>query len=74
MLGHLLIGASLFALAVMVAGALESARIAAGPEARLASPLERTVRGADWQRAVAPARAGAALEHVGTAARISSGK
>src|SRR5262245_21211769 len=61
MLGNLLIGASLVALAVM-AGSLDSARIAAGPEARLSSPLERAVGGLDWQRSVAPARAGAAVE------------
>jgi hypothetical protein len=74
MLGNLLIGASLVALAVMVAGSLDSARIAAGPEARLSSPLERAVGRLDWQRSVAPARAGAAVEQVGTVSRIPSGK
>jgi len=74
MLGNLLIGASLVALAVMVAGSLDSTRIAAGPEARLSSPLERAARGLDWQRSLVPARAGAAVEQVGTVSRISSGK
>jgi hypothetical protein len=74
MLGNLLIGASLVALAVMVAGSLDSARIAAGPEARLSSPLERAVGGLDWQRGVASVRAGAAVEQVGTVPRIPSGK
>jgi len=74
MLGNLLIGASLVALAVMVAGSLDSARIAAGPEARLLSPLERAVGGPDWPRGVAPVRAGAAVEQVGTVSRIPSGK
>ena len=74
MLGNLLIGASLVVLAVMVAGSLDSARIAAGPEVRPASPLERAVGGPDWQRAVAPARADAAVKQVGTVSRIPSGK
>ena len=74
MLENLLIGASLVALAVMVAGSLESARIAAGPEARLLSPLERAVGGPDRQRGVAPMRAGAAVEQVGTVWRVPSTK
>ena len=74
MLGNLLIGASLVALAVMVAGSLDSARIAAGPEARLLSALERAVARPDWRRGVAPRRAGAAVEQVGTVLRIPSGK
>jgi hypothetical protein len=74
MLGNLLIGASLVALAVMVAGSLDSARIAAGPEARLSSPLDRSVGGPGWHRGVAPVRAGAAAEHVGTVSRSPSGK
>ena len=74
MLGNLLIGASLVALAVMVAGSLDSARIAASPEVRLSSPLERAVGGPDWPRGVAPVRAGAAVDQVGTVSRIPSGK
>lgn len=74
MLGNLLIGASLVALAVMVAGSLESARIAAGPEARLSSPLERAVGGPVWQRGVAPVRARATVEQVGAVPRIPSGQ
>jgi hypothetical protein len=74
MLGNLLIGASLIALAVVLAGSLDSARIAAGPEARLSVALERTARRPDWQRALAPARAGAAAEQVGAVPRITSGK
>ena len=74
MLGNLLIGASLLALAVMMAGSLDSARIAASPEARLSVPLERTARRPDWQRGLAPARAGAAPEQVGAVARSTSGK
>jgi len=73
MLGNLLIGASLLTLAVMIAGSLDSARIAAGPEARLSVPLERTARRPDWQRGLAPARAGAA-EQAGAVPRITSGK
>jgi hypothetical protein len=74
MLGNLLIGASLLALAMMVAGSLDSARIAASPEARLSVPLEHTARRPDWQRGLAPARAGAVPEQVGAVARSTSGK
>ena len=74
MLGNLLIGASLVALAVMVVGSLESARIAAGPEARLSSPLERAGGGPVWQRGVAPVRARATVEQVGTVPRSPSGQ
>jgi hypothetical protein len=73
-LGNLLIGASLLALAVMMAGSLDSARIAAGPEARLFIPLDRSARRSDWQRGLAPARAGAAAEQAGVVPRIASGK
>ncbi len=74
MLGNLLIGASLVELAGMVAGSLDSARIAAGSEARLLSPLERAVVGPDWRRGVAPVRAGAAVEQAGTVSGIPSPK
>jgi hypothetical protein len=74
MLGNLLIGASLLALAMMVAGSLGSARTAASPEARLSAPLERMARRPDWQRGLAPARADAATVQVGAVPRITSGK
>ena len=74
MLGNLLIGASLLALVVMIAGSLESARIAASPEAHLSGALEHAARRPEWQRGLAPARAGAAAEQVGTVPKIISGK
>jgi hypothetical protein len=73
MIGHLLIGASLVALGVIVAGSLDSVRVAslelARAEERVPVELERTARQIGW-----PVQGGAAVEQLRRMPKIISGK
>jgi hypothetical protein len=78
MIRNFIIGASLVALGVIVAGSLESARIAspqfAAAEGRSPFHAEHTAQQIGWQRNFVLPQAGAAVRPLARIPRIASGK